>query len=295
MAELRQEAVEAPVRGGLLWASRWGEEGAPVLAIHGITGSHASWWSVAERLAGQAQVIAPDLRGRGASGRLPGPYGMATHVEDCLSLMDHLGIGRAVVAGHSMGGYVAALMAARYPQRVSAVLLVDGGIPLPVPENVDVQAHLDAVLGPSIQRLRLTFESRQAYLDFWRQHPGVGPYWNDYIQRYLEYDLEGEPPALRSRVREEAVREDGADLLVNPEVRGCLAQVRCQLLLLRAPRGLLDQPQPLISDEAVAHWRSVQPRLEEETVPGVNHYTIVLAPEGADVVAARLRSLLASA
>ncbi|WP_425470408.1 alpha/beta fold hydrolase [Streptomyces diacarni] len=78
-----------------------------------------------------ASLYAPDLRGRAASADLPGPYGLAAHVADVLALLDHLGQRRAVLIGHSMGGFVAALAAARHPSRVAGTVLVDGGLPFP--------------------------------------------------------------------------------------------------------------------------------------------------------------------
>ena len=60
---------------------------------------------------------------------------MARHVEDVLAALDRTGAGRVVLAGHSMGGFVALAFAARHPERVSALVLVDGGLPLPRPEG----------------------------------------------------------------------------------------------------------------------------------------------------------------
>src|SRR5438094_506793 len=73
--------------------------------------------------------------------------------------------------------------------------------------------RLEAILGPSIERLRMTFPTRDAYLDFWRPHPALQGEWNEDIEAYLDYDLVGEEPELRSRVSEEAVRGDGAATL----------------------------------------------------------------------------------
>src|SRR5690348_6070330 len=64
-----------------------------VLAIHGITGNGMVWRSaVREATHGtQITVLAPDLRGRGGSAALPGPYGIATHIEDMLAVLDYVG------------------------------------------------------------------------------------------------------------------------------------------------------------------------------------------------------------
>ncbi|MCH7750179.1 MAG: alpha/beta fold hydrolase, partial [Acidobacteria bacterium] len=103
--------LTVPVTGGDLFVARWGS-GPPVLAVHGITGSHAAWPWVADRLVGAVSLIAPDLRGRGASNGLPGLFGMAAHAADLVAVLDHLDVTRAVVVGHSMGAWIGATRSA---------------------------------------------------------------------------------------------------------------------------------------------------------------------------------------
>ncbi|TDI23909.1 MAG: hypothetical protein E2P06_08490 [Acidobacteria bacterium] len=88
--------LTVPVTGGDLFVARWGS-GPPVLAVYGITGSHAAWPWVADRLVGAVSLIAPDLRGRGASNGRPGPFGMAAHAADLVAVLDHM---LAAVRGH---------------------------------------------------------------------------------------------------------------------------------------------------------------------------------------------------
>src|SRR5919108_3587840 len=111
MAQPFHSSLAVPVSGGSLHV---GVAGAPpgtagvpvVLAVHGITGSHVSFAPIARHLGDTATFLAPDLRGRGQSSGLGGPYGMAAHARDLVAVLDHVGVERAVVAGHSMGGYV---------------------------------------------------------------------------------------------------------------------------------------------------------------------------------------------
>ncbi len=126
--------------------------------MHGITANSHAWLAVARELAGRVRVVAPDLRGRGASNALPPPFGMAAHADDLRALLDQLGAERAVFAGHSLGGYIVARLAADHPDRVRAAVLVDGGLTIPsAGEGVDPQEFADAFLGPALARLRLTF------------------------------------------------------------------------------------------------------------------------------------------
>lgn len=234
-------------------------------------------------------MLAPDLRGRGASNSLPGPFGLTNHALDCARILDTLGGRPAVVVGESMGGYVAVLLAAARPDLVSRLVLVDGGIPLPLPEGVDPEALAQAVLGPALSRLSMVFESKEAYLDFWRAHPAVGEDWNEYVEAYLDYDLCPAEGGYRSRVSEEAVRADSTRTLLDAgAIDTALASLRCPIHLVRAPRNLVNEPTPLIPPAALEAWRARLPRFSDEVVEDTNHYTLMFGARGAAVIAARV-------
>jgi pimeloyl-ACP methyl ester carboxylesterase len=290
--------IDVAVPGGRLFAVRRGS--APVLApaapgaaavllIHGITASHVAWQGVAEALP-ELCTIAVDLRGRGASSDLPGPYGMARHADDLIALLDAEGIERVLVAGHSMGGFVAMVLAHRYPDRVTGLVLVDGGLPLPLPEGVDPQVLLQALLGPALARLAATFPSREAYLDFWRAHPAFAGRWSPLIEAYADYDLVGTAPQLRSRVSSDAVRGDNTDLLTGSDLLEAVEQLAHPAVLLLAPRGLQDEPSPLYPQTLVDSWVQRLPMLSARVVEDVNHYTILFDPRAVEVVAAQIRA-----
>lgn len=283
------------VDGGALRVGVWpGGTGAPtVVAAHGITANHVSFSLLADALDGDVTLVAPDLRGRGRSNRVSGPFGIGAHAEDIVALLDHAGIERATLVGHSMGAWVVACAAARHPDRVASLVIVDGGIALPGVADIPVDAVLDAVLGPAIARLSMTFADAESHRDFWRQHPAVGgSYWSDAIEQYVDYDLEGDPPNCRSSVSLDAVRADATEQLTVPDVRDAIDAVRCPMRLLFAPRGLLDGD-PLYPESARASLRERPNVVREEVVAGTNHYTIVLGP-GAPAVAAAVRESVAA-
>ena len=284
------ERHEVPVDGGTLAVYTWGE-GTPVYAAHGITANHLMWEPVAERLQG-FKVIAPDLRGRGDSASLPAPFGMASHVKDAVAVLDHFGVERAAIVGGSMGGYVAVLFAAQHPDRTAVVGLCDGGVALPVPEGIDPEEMLKATLGPSLERLDLTFADVEEYVGFWKQHPALGAAWNDTIERFARYDVApADGGRIRSKVNKDAIIADGRDLLVNTDVHDCISDISAPVWLLRAPRGLLDQPVPLISDDILAMWKGDRlPQLEDTMLDDLNHWTLFLGDRGADAIANRVRA-----
>lgn len=102
------------------------KDGPPLLLVHGYGGTYADWLLAARYLAGNFHVVIPDLPGWGQSTRLPdADYGYAAQVERLRGFIEALHLGEIAIAGHSMGGAIAGLYAARYPKDVAALVLVD--------------------------------------------------------------------------------------------------------------------------------------------------------------------------
>ena len=286
------ETFDVQRPGGTLRVGRWGRGPTHLLAAHGVTANHVSFQALADQLPDDVALVGPDLRGRGGSNGITGPWGMSEHADDLIAVLDHLGIDSATVVGHSMGGFVAVVAAARHPERVDAVLLVDGGLPLDLGPlaQLPIAELLAAIIGPSLQRLRMTFGSEEEYLDFWRAHPALRDHWNHYLEAYLRYDLVGRAPELRSGVREEAVLADSESDLREGVVEAAVLALRQPAVLLRAPRGLTDAD-PLYSEQTIGRWQREVPALDVRTVPDVNHFTIAVSEEGARAIARAWRDL----
>ncbi|WIM97339.1 alpha/beta fold hydrolase [Actinoplanes oblitus] len=266
------EEIDVAVAGGTLRVLSWPADGPVVIAAHGITANALSWAAVARACAGKVHLVAPDLRGRAFSAGLPGPYGMDTHADDLIAVASHFGVGKAPLVGHSMGAFVVAATAARHPDRTGPVLMVDGGIGLGVPADVDVDVALEAVIGPAMRRLAMTFGSAAEYLAYFRQNPALGRYWGPDLEAYLLRDFTGSGSSCRI----EAIRGDAADMLRHPRP--------APFPLLWAPRGLMDEETGLYRAEQLTG-------VDAELVPDVNHYTILLG-SGAEHVAGRLLTLI---
>lgn len=290
------QAFDVQVPAGKLHVGRWGSGPAVVVAAHGLTGTHMNFEALADQLGDAVTLLAPDLRGRGRT-TVGGPYGMAAHADDLVTVLDHVGAADALVVGHSMGAFVAVVAASRHPRRVRDLVLVDGGLPLELGSlaGLPVEELVRAVIGPSLDRLRMTFPSLQAYLEYWRPHPALAGDWNDYIERSYSYDLAGEAPGLVSSVGEEAVLEDSASFLRSGDVERALGGLAQPVVLVRAPLGMFNQEPPLYPDPVVAVARGRVPQLTDVLVPGVNHYTILLTKRGASAVADVTRERLAAA
>lgn len=296
------KTVDVPVEGGTLRVGLWGTSGPVIVCAHGITANHTEFLWLAEQLGPGYRLIAPDLRGRGRSNAITGPWGMAAHAADVVAVLDHLGIAKAdLLLGHSMGGFVAAVAAAQAPDRFARVLMVDGGVPLMnvgfiawLPfSNYLIEKLTQKIIGPSLTRLDMTFASREDYRDFWRPHPALAGDWSPYFEQYVDYDLVGEAPALRASTRKEALLRDVRTQLVEDLVPRSLKQIRCPVRFLRAPRGIMND-KALYAEGKLAKVTSGIAQYSSATIPDVNHYTILLSERGARAVAADIRRMLAA-
>ncbi|MGH8992167.1 MAG: alpha/beta fold hydrolase [Acidimicrobiia bacterium] len=269
----------------------WPGRGMPIVAIHALTTSYKTFVGIGERLAGRRPLFAPDLRGRGDSDKPAGPYGMAAHAADVAAAMRAIGIGPAVVVGHSMGAYVATALAAGEPDLVAGVVLLDGGHPPDLPPGLDPDAHLDQILGPVIGRLRQDYGSLDEYLDSWRHLRTFADVrgrlaWGPWVESYLAYDLGRENGVLRPKADEHGVRVDFADMGDQEAAERRLRGVTVPVMVVRAESGLTPDQPPVLSDEAVERIaRCCISDLVEHTVAETTHYTIALADPGASTVA----------
>jgi len=296
----RYRTQDVPVRGGLLRVGCWqhGEPERIVLAVHGITSSHRAWSLVADRLVERpgTLVLAPDLRGRGRSADLPGPYGMAQHVEDLVALLANCAADRpAVLAGHSMGGFVAVLLAAEHPELVSALVLVDGGLPLTLPAGWSMTEAARVGLGPAAARLERSFADRTEYRQFWREHPAFAEGFSDAVQDYVDYDLRPDGPPWRSSSEPEAMFADHAEQFTGGPVERAWPRVAAPVTFLRAPRGLQDEPGGLYAEATLTAWQREHPDFNWRSIDGVNHYTLILGDVGAAAVSAAITERLTPA
>lgn len=281
------EHLDIPVDGGTLRALRWGTGDQVAVAAHGITANAMSWKAVADAMPAGWSLVALDLRGRGFSRDLPGPYDADQHARDIRAALD--ATGAQVVAGHSLGAYLAAGAVSRHPGVVQRLVLVDGGLPLPSPPGADPDELLALTLGPALERLRMTYADEDAYVAFFRAHPAMGPYWTPEIEDYARYDALPAADGVRARAREEAVRASGRELLTSgAEIEAAIAALDVPTDLLVAERGMVDQPDGLLPEAAIEHALAIQPNLRVIRVPDTNHYTIVLDPTAARTVAAAI-------
>jgi hypothetical protein len=112
--------------------------------------------------------------------------------------------------------------------------------------------------------------------------------WSADAAAYIDRDLAGEPPDLRSSCVAEAVRADGTDMIRDPEVLAAVHRLRVPTALLLAQRGLLDEPAGLYDAARLA--AAGLDRVDIAVVPDTNHYSILLAEQGVAAIAEAVRT-----
>jgi len=183
--------------------------GAPVVLLHGFPFNRSMWRGQAQALGGDWRVITPDLRGQGDTslGETEGAATMEEMAADVAALLDELRVGRAVVGGLSMGGYVALAFCRAFPERVSALVLADTRAGADADEarrarEENARRALSEGMAPIADSMlpKLLSEETRA------KRP-------DTVERVREMMLATKPEGAAAALRGMALRRDQTDLL----------------------------------------------------------------------------------
>ena len=180
-------------------------DGQPVLFVHGFGGTARNFTLNMASLAKVGfRVIAPELWGMGRSAKPRGRYSLDRWVDQLIGVMDSLGIHRAFVVGHSMGGAVAVRLAHKYPERVAKLALV---APLGFGARPNVRVLRIATIpgvAPALTRLRFRSPRREAQAQ--------APLANQSVFGRVRLALsrfQGSPPTLEEMIERARWRFDG--------------------------------------------------------------------------------------
>lgn len=247
--------LDLPGSGVRLRATRWPGAGTPVLLLHGLASTRRIWDLVVPGLSG-LPLVAVDQRGHGESERPEGPYDGPAVVADLLTALDAVGLSRVVVVGHSWGAWTALRLAAAAPERVLAVVCVDGGIlrpQLPGATRESVRAQLTP------PRIAVPPEDLPGLL---RGGPDAS-FWSPAVEAVkLSLFAVGDDGLARARLPFDAHMAIVDDLL-DTDLEAVLPDVRCPAWLvscspdparaeaLERTAALLAQPRALRWDGAV--------------------------------------------
>jgi lipase len=265
----------------VIWHAGVGTE--PLVCLHGITAQHRAFNALARCLAPSRSLVGVDLRGRGDSEKPGSGYGLEAHARDVARVLDHLDADRGVIVGHSMGAFVALMTALSYPDRVRALVLLDGGWPRVEvsPEGMSEEQKLEATamqegLERAFRRLDITFESPEDYLNFW--FPNQGLTMDDLppdLADYYLYDLQVVEGGYSPKASSAAAREDSSAVSSEAPTLEELRGVGCPVALVRASQGFFPGADPLVSGDTKDAMAEVLDLRSEILLEGANHYTML--------------------
>jgi pimeloyl-ACP methyl ester carboxylesterase len=229
----------------------------PLLLVHGWGTDRSLWGPLRDRACKSHQVLSVDLRGFGQSDAPAQDYTIAGHSDDLAFLVDHLGLQRPVVIGHSMGGLVALDFAGRHADRARAAVILEAMVAAAPP--------VLAGLFPMLEQVRS--ES-----------------WRDYVVRLMNHLTgPGFDPQLRAQLAASAasspqpVLVSALEGIIAFDTVAAAAQVQCPLLYVGTDVTYADLPR----------WRTLCPQLISEQLPGCGHYFPLEVPDQLAALVAR--------
>ena len=248
----------------------------PIVLLHGLSANANEFGGLLdEGLADSHRVIAPDLRGRGRSGKPESGYSMGDHAADVIALLDELGLDSVVMGGHSFGALLSIYLAAKYPERITRVIVIDAAIVF--------HPNTEEMLKPSLARLARILPSADVYIDEVKAAAHVAGAWDSAIEGYyraeLQVNADGTAQSLTSaNAVAQALRGVGAE-----DWASLVASVRHPVLLLNAGEGYGPPgAPPLVPPEHAVTTAKAFRNCKYVAVPG-NHLTMVFGSNAAVV------------
>lgn len=249
------------------WTGPANAEHPPVVLLHGVLQTGEGMRHLAEQLSLDREVLVPDLRGRGESGRPDGGYDPPTMADDIAGLIERLGVERPALIGRLHGGLVAYHLAARRPELVCGVILGDA--------NPEVTADRASQALAAVSSLPQAFASHADATQFYEEGLGLPP---DRARHDIPSDLEATPGGgYRWRHDLEIVRRIEAAAIPRSDW-DVLARLRCPVLILRGQRGE-------IRLETAERMLAVMPQARAQTIYGASH-DVFLGPGSEQTLAA---------
>lgn len=240
-----------------------GEKG-PIIAIHGLTGTHKNMHYYAEKFKGEYRFISVDLRGRGNSDETDPVPSIFNHADDIVGLIKELKIESPILMGHSMGAFISSIVASKLDS-VKAIVLLDGA--------AKMSEHQQAIVKPSLGRLSKEYISKEHYVEEIKKiYSNLGITWNETLQEAVEYEVGPVGDHWENKSTESRILADFESFYTFDPKEIC-SKISCPVLLVYAKENIGSMP-PLfyLTDyqETQAYTKHM-----ETVISDCNHYTMV--------------------
>jgi pimeloyl-ACP methyl ester carboxylesterase len=247
-----KQTVQLPDGETLAFISMGNLKGPPVVLIHGYTDNARDWVPLVPYLSKQFHLILVDLRGHGRSSKPDCCYTLPDFAYDIVLLLDHLGVQKADIVGHSLGSIIAQIFAESWPERTGKVVLISstGG---PPPGAAPQKPQFD--FAAQIRQLKEPLDPDSPFMVAWWDSPT--PVDPDFIRRQRR-DAAGIP--LRVWL---AVLDQGL---------GDVADLQRTLPRLKAPTLLIwGSADPIMEPAVRATLRQALPHAQVKIFQGLGH------------------------
>jgi 3-oxoadipate enol-lactonase len=230
--------------------------GEPVVLVHGVGANLRGWDPIAKRLARAFQVIRLDLRGHGRSGRLSGATSLGDMASDVIAVMDGYGIERADLAGFSLGGLIAQLLAVEHPGRFRRLALISAVAGRTEEERERVRERASVVEREGIAGVVSAARDRWFTEEFARRHP-------DQIEARLKELLANDHGSYAAAYR----------VFAEAELADRLGEIRHPTLVMTGENDVGSNPRMA----RLMHERIANSELH--ILPGLKHSVLLEAPD----------------
>ena len=279
LSPFTQAAAPAPVPGfatrsvdmpdGATIFVRAGGSGPAVVLIHGFGDTGDMWGPLAERLAKTHTVIVPDLRGMGRSSKAAGGYDKKSQAADIRAVVEKLGLDRTAVVGHDIGTMVAYAYAARYPDKVTRLVVMDAPVPGVPPWD-------QIILSPALWHFNFGGEMAER-LVAGRERLYLDRFWNDFAANPARVDeatrahyarLYAQPGAMKAAFAQfnTIATRDVADNRVSAQVK-----LTMPVLAIGGEKSF--------GPKVAEVMRNAATNVQEAVVPGAGHWLMEESPE----------------
>lgn len=254
----RLQKVPVQIGEETLMTYQGGPAQAPViLLLHGLSADKSIWLRFARHFNRDYRLLIPDLGGHGETAYAAHQdYRVPAQAQRLLRLLDACGIQRVQVIGNSMGGYIAAWLAAHAPQRISGLALFDpAGVE--APETSDLQHLLEQGKNPFLVRSRADFQH------FYSLTMAAPPWVPEAVLAAI---------AERYQARRGQLARIFAELQASPPMEPELAKIQAPTLLLWGREDRLLHP------SSAQVWAKGLPQAQVQLWEGIGHMPMVERP-----------------